>query len=57
MLFNMRQPKQYMKITKNSLKIPKGLSTAVNQRKTDDTMAESKRIERQTMFYKHYTEN
>jgi hypothetical protein len=46
-----------MKITKNSLKIPKGLSTAVNQRKTDDTMAESKRIERQTMLYKHYTEN
>jgi hypothetical protein len=30
-----------MKIPKNSLKIPNGLSAAVNQRKTDDTMAES----------------
>jgi hypothetical protein len=37
-----------MKIPKNSLKIPNGLSAAVNQRKTDDTMAESKRTERQT---------
>jgi len=46
-----------MKIPKNSLKIPNGLSAAVNQRKTDDTMAESKRTERQTTFYKHYTEN
>ena len=35
-----------------SLKIPKGYSEAVNQRRTDNTMANQKRIKGQTAIYK-----
>ena len=35
-----------------SLKIPKGWSEAVNQRRTDKTMAKIKRTKGQTMIYK-----
>jgi hypothetical protein len=54
---------------KKSLKIPKGLSEAVNQRRTDNTMAKrevqkvkqstniTQKTKDQTTIYKHYTEN
>jgi len=40
---------------KNSLKILKGLSESVSQRRTDNTMVKRKRTKRQTTIYKTYT--
>jgi hypothetical protein len=43
----------YERAIKKCLKIPKGESEAVNQRRTEDTMAKRKG----QMSYKNYTEN
>ena len=43
----------YERAIKKGLKIPKGKSEAVNQRRTEDTMAKRKG----QMSYKNYTEN